>query len=115
MGALKKVMERFLGSVFLHELQTSSNVGPNQFAYVPHRGCRDALAVLEFNWILALEHDMRIGVYCSDVSGAFDRVNTERLTLTLQTKGICRPTLAVLHSWLSHRSAQVIVEGARSK
>ena len=53
--------------------------GPNQFAYTPERGARDALAYLAMVWITALAKHMKVAVYCSDVSGAFDRVQIDRL------------------------------------
>ena len=41
------------------------------------------LAVNTCHWLLLLEQGYAVGVYCSDVGGAFDRVSCERLGLKL--------------------------------
>ena len=56
----------------------------------------------------------RIGLYCSDVSGAFDRVSSDHLLQQLKARGISKTVLAVLSSWLGDRSAVVVVDGAKS-
>ena len=66
------------------------------------------------SWLLALSQGKRVGVYCSDVSGAFDRVEAGRLTAKLVAKGVRAPMANLLESWLSERSAVVIVDGERS-
>ena len=55
-----------------------------------------------------------MGLYCSDVSGAFDRVHKGRLLRKLEKKGLGGQLLRVLDSWLETRTAQVVVEGVRS-
>ena len=51
---------------------------------------------------------------CSDVSGAFDRVSTERLLAKLQNSGVHPKIVKVLQSWLGERSASVVVDGVAS-
>ena len=63
-------------------------------------GQRDALAYLAIKWIIALAKDRKIGVYCSDVSGAFDWVNLQRLAAKLKARKIHPKIVAVLLSWL---------------
>ena len=53
-------------------------------------------------------------MYCSDVSGAFDRVNADRLFAKLQVAKLRPEMLAVLASWLQRRTAQVVVGGEMS-
>ena len=53
-------------------------------------------------------------MYCSDVSGAFDRVRAERLLEKLQSKGVHPTMIALVGSWLQQRTAQVVVDGQRS-
>ena len=72
-------MERFLASKFLPDLITLGAFGRNQFAYRPEHGARDAILFLVMQWLTLMVTRHRIGVYCSDVSGAFDRVSAERL------------------------------------
>ena len=50
-------------------------------------------------------------VYCSDVSGAFDRVNATRLLLKLRATGLHPQLVKLIGSWLSARRAQVIAGG----
>ena len=61
-------------------LERSLGYGENQFAYRKKRGCRDALALLVMQWIQVLNARGKVAVYCSDVSGAFNRVRAERAT-----------------------------------
>jgi hypothetical protein len=97
-----------------HLLSTSA-FGPSQYAYTLGRGARDALAILALTWVKALAAGRKIGVYCSDVSGAFDRVRMKRLAAKLRQKGIHPKIVAVLISWLKERFARIVVGGASSK
>jgi hypothetical protein len=89
--------------------------GTNQFAYIPERGARDVLANLTLIWITALAQRRKVAVYCSDVSGAFDRLQLERLTAKLKSKKIHPTIVAVLVSWLGKRRAKVVVGGETSE
>jgi hypothetical protein len=89
--------------------------GRNQFAYQKEKGARDALAYIVLTWIVALNSRCKIGVYCSDVSGAFDRVSTETLLNKLEAKGVHPFLLKLAASWLQSRKASVLVGGACSE
>ena len=89
--------------------------GCNQFAYLTGRGARHALAILAITWTRASAAGQKIGVYCSDVAGAFDRVSKDRLVATLKKKCINPQIIAVLASWLEKRFADVVVDGEASK
>ena len=67
------------------------------------------------DWLWALHSGRKVGLYCSDVSGAFDRVKKERLVQKLVQKGLQGPLLKVLESWLDTRTAYVVVEATKSK
>ena len=54
-------------------------------------------------------------VYCSDVSGAFDKVPKERLLAKLVAKGIHPKLIKLISSWLESRQATVAVGCAKSK
>ena len=108
---MSKVAERVLASIFVPQLIWSEAYGRNQFAYMPERGARDALAHLVITWLLQFGKKQKIAVYCSDVSGAFDKVNSSRLLRKLQAKGVPEEILAVLKSWLAARKARVAVGG----
>ena len=57
----------------------------------------------------------KVAIYCSDVSGAFDQVNEERLVKKLKSKKLHPLILAVLISWLRKRKAKVVVGGEASE
>jgi len=65
-------------------------------------------------WLKVLATGRKIGVYCSDVSGAFDRVRLERLVAKLKKKGIHPKIVAVLCAWLQERFAHIVVGGVSS-
>ena len=54
-------------------------------------------------------------VYCSDVSGAFDKVRLKRMVQKIINKGLHPKIAAVLVSWLRERQATVVVGGTTSK
>ena len=84
---LSKVVERLLKLLYYPFLSATSAFGPRQFAYTTGRGARDALAFLLLTWVSALASGKKIAIYCSDVSGAFDRVRMTRLVAKLTQKG----------------------------
>ena len=65
-------------------------------------------------WIEAIAAGKKVAIYCSDVSGAFDRVKMERLVAKLHAKKIHPQIIVVLESWLRQRTAHVIVGGKQS-
>ena len=111
---VSKVLERLLGRFFLPLLEQTGAFGPNQFAYRRKRGCKDALAHNVLQWVWWLHLGRKVGLYCSDVSGAFDRVPSDRLLEKLQRAGVGGKVLKLLGSWLNTREAVVVVDGAMS-
>ena len=53
--------------------------GDNQFAYTPKRNARDALPYSVLTWLLCFAQGNEVGLYCSDVSGAFNKIPAKRL------------------------------------
>ena len=111
---LSKVVERAVGSLFLPWLEATGAYGPNQYAYAKHRGYKDVLAINVCSWLLLLEQGLAVGLFCSDVSGAFDRVSGTRLVKKLATSGLHPDLTGFLASWLDDRSSQVVIGGAAS-
>ena len=111
---LSKAAERILGNHFQRFLEQSQAYGPRQFAYTKARGHRDALALSVFTWLLALERGDLVALFCSDVSGAFDRVSSQRLVRKLSSLGLHPRIAAILESWLRPRVSKVVVEGSAS-
>ena len=110
---VSKVAERVLASHFVPVLEQSA-FGTYQFAYRKEHGARDAVVFYVLSWIRALNEGSRVGVYCSDVSGAFDKVSVERLLQKLASFGLSCEMFLVLKSWLRLRSGFVIVAGKKS-
>ena len=81
---MSKAMERFLGVHFLTHLSVSGAFGTSQFAYRKYHGARDAVLYVTLVWLLAFAHGRKVGIYCSDVSSAFDRVDSEILLAKLR-------------------------------
>ena len=106
--------ERILGHYFLSHLDQVT-YGPGQYAYRPKRRARDAVLFYILSWISLLNRGIRIGIYNSDVSGAFDRVSSNKLTMKLRAWGLHENILAVLRSWLAKRKSSVVVAGAKTK
>ena len=109
---LSKAMERLLGVHFLPQLSFSGSFGTNQFAYRRFHGARDAILYVLLTWLLALAGGKKIGVYCSDVASAFDRVSTAMLLGKLRRSIIPPKLVAVIADWLVGRRGEVIVQGS---
>ena len=112
---LSKLVERAIGEMCFPRLINAEAFGVNQFAYTPKRSARDAILYLVLTWMLALGRGKRIGIYCSDVSGAFDKVSKDRLLLKLKFWNPPQSFYEVVASWLRARSAYVVVQGETSK
>jgi hypothetical protein len=112
---LSKAMERLLQCLYLPFVTKHCMFGYNQFAYTTERGARDAIAYMVLKWITAMAKGSKVGVYCSDVSGAFDRVDKERLLEKLRKKKLHPTMISVFESWLRNRKAKVLVGGQASK
>ena len=108
---LSKVIERAVGSLLLPWLEKHEAFGPHQYAYGKGRGYKDALAINVCSWLLAMEQGDLVALYCSDVSGAFDRVSRERLVAKLELLGLHPDLLAFLASWLEDRISEVVIGG----
>ena len=96
------------------QLQLANGFGERQFAYSTGKGVRDALALSVLSWLLGLEWGCLIGLYCSDVSGAFDRVCVLRLKAKLCRAGIHQRICFLLQSWLEPRRSAVVLKGTSS-
>ena len=57
----------------------------------------------------------KVALYCSDVSGAFDRVEANGLLNKLWVEGVRGRLWNVVRSWLQKRKAKILVEGVFSE
>ena len=111
---MSKVAERILKQMVQPYLVARGSFGEHQFAYVERRGARDMLAYMVLVWLRGFARAQKYALYCSDVSGAFDRVEVERMVAKLRAAGIHERLVAVFSSWLRQRVARVVVGGAES-
>ena len=111
---LSKVTERLLNTVLTPFLQKTGAFGASQFAFQKGLSANDLVAAQVCSWILALTLRKKIGVYLSDISGAFDKVETDRLLAKLTATGINSTFLQLLRNYLTVREAYVLVNGEKS-
>ena len=98
-----------MGVHFLPQLSWSGSFGTNQFAYRRFHGARDATLFVVLSWLRALATGNKVGVYCSDVMSAFDRVSTLKLLEKLRPSVIHSSVVDVIADWLVGRRGEVIV------
>ena len=110
---LAKVVERGLGSLFIPWMAEHC-YGEHQYAYTTNKSHRDVLVINVCCWLLLLEAGLSVGLYCSDVSGAFDRVVRGRMAEKLLASGLPRNVVEFLLSWLEDRLSNVVVGGSMS-
>ena len=114
-SVLSKVVEGVIAEVLVKYLEESGASGETQWAFREGHSCRDLVALLTATWVLDLHAGKKIGVYLSDISGAFDRVESEMLLEKLKAAGLNEDTLLFLESYLQPRRATVLVTGAKSE
>ena len=112
---LSKVAERVLAHIFIVPLSKNVPIfGINQFAYTQERGCRDMIAFLILSWLIEFSRGRRVAFYRSDVTAAFDRVDSFLLLQKLSKIQIHKKFYDVMRSWLRARKANIILSGTKS-
>ena len=111
---LSKVVERAIGRLFLPFLERSGAYGANQWAFRPGHSCRDLVTLRVLTWILAAHRGKKTGLFLSDISGAFDRVDVDILMGKFRRAGLGYILVRFLADFFKPRRAQVIVQGAAS-
>ena len=110
---ISKVVERVISCLMKPTIDSMHLFGTSQFAYSSDHSSRDALLFMVCSWLLAFASHDRVGLYCSDVSGAFD--NVCRNILIRKLNDYFHGNLVyVLSSWLALRKANVCVGGKMS-
>ena len=84
---ISNAVERYLHPFFGTVLEDNA-FGQAQFAYRKRHGARDAVLYYVLSWIAGFIAGSKIGVCCSDVAGAFDRVDSEILFTKLKSFGL---------------------------
>lgn len=111
---ISKVAERVVGKTVLPWLNRNNKFGERQYAYSLGKSHRDPLAANVFSWLLHFEDSRIIALYCSDVSGVFDRVKRECRVQKLVVSSVHPLVIRFRESLLKGRRNLVVVGGAAS-
>ena len=114
-AVLSKAIERVISNVLSEYLEASGAVSKTQWAFKVGHSSRDLAALFANKCILALHRGEKVGVYLSDISGAFDRVSQTLLLEKLQAAGVSEDMLRFIGSYLQSRRSTVIVGGSTSQ
>jgi hypothetical protein len=111
---LSKTVERVIGLPLTAFLE-KRGFGDAQWAFRKKSSARDMITIYVAKWVLAICSGKKIGLYLSDISGAFDKVSRVLLIGKLSQVGLPDTFLDFLNSYLSQREGFVRVEGALSE
>ena len=114
-NVISKIVERTIGVTLTPFLERVNAFGSDQWAFRKKHSCRDLVALLVSRWLWALDCGFKVGVYLSDISGAFDKVDRTLLTQRLKAAGLSNAMTAFLYDYLAPRSAVVVVQGFESE
>ena len=68
---IPKTIERTIGQTLIPFLE-NQGFGDAQWAFRKKASSRDLVTILIAKWVLAICEGSKIGIYLSDISGAFD-------------------------------------------
>jgi len=111
---LSKVVERVIGLPLTAFLE-SHGFGDAQWAFRKKSSARDMVTICVAQWVIMICKGRKIGLYLSDISGAFDKVSRLLLIGKLSQIGLPSTFLDFLNSYLMTREGLVRVEGALSE
>ena len=111
---IAKIVERALATVLVPHFDRAGAFGCDQLGFQTTRSCRDLVTLLVCRWIWALDNGFKVGIYLSDISGAFDRVDRELLADDFRRYGVSECLFRLLYSYLAPREASVVVQGCAS-
>ena len=114
-SVLSKTLERIVSMVFVPFLDKGGAFGRSQWAFRPAHSCRDLVTLKFAQWIREIGRGKRIGLFLSDVSGAFDRVDSELLLRKCAVVGLGECVCSFLRAFLAPRRAVVLVQGQQSE
>ena len=112
---ISKVVERLIKGMIEPHLEQVNAYGENQFAHRKGRGSRDLVLLVMLEWLTGLNHRQKIAIISSDVSGAFDKVDTGKLIQKLKYHGLHSRMVELIFSWLQARYAKILVRGSKSE
>ena len=110
---LSKTVERTIGQPLVAFLE-ARGYGNAQWAFRKKSSARDLVTMYVAKWVLRVCQGHRVGLYLSDISGAFDKVSRCLLMGKLAQLGLPPRFLDFLNAYLLPREGFVRVEGALS-
>ena len=111
---LSKTVERLYALTLVPYFERTNAYGTNQHAFRTKHSCQDLTTLLTCKWLYHFHDNKKIGLFLSDIQGAFDRVHTPTLLRKLQLTGLHPTWLTFFTDYLSPRNATVIVNGKHS-
>ena len=114
-AVLSKTVERIISAILGDYLEKSDAYGQTQWAFRAGHSCRDLVALTIATWIGELHAGKKIGLFLSDISGAFDRVSCKLLLEKLEAAGVHGDMLLFLKSYLEARTSEILVNGSKSE
>ena len=111
---LSKVVERVIG-LPLTALLERKGFGNAQWAFRKMSSARDMVTIYVAKWVLLVCQGRKVGLYLSDISGAFDKVSRLLLIGKLSQLGLPSTFLDFLNPYLLTREGLVRVEGSLSE
>ena len=112
---LSKVAERLIGIPLLTFFDAVDGYGISQWAFRKKHSAQDLIGLLICTWLLAMRQRKKIGIFLSDIQGAFDFVDSNRLIAKLELLGLSGKLLGFVKSFLAPRVAKIIVQGSFSR
>ena len=82
---LSKVCERVLGKLLQPFFAKTAAFGSSQWAFQKGMGVSDLIAEMVMSILLGFQRKQKTAIYLSDISGAFDKVETLLLLEKLRT------------------------------
>ena len=112
-SCMSKVVEHAIGNPLITFLQ-QHGFGDSQWAFRKQCSSRDLALICVSSWILAICSGRKIGLYLSDITGAFDRVFKNFMLAKLHSVGVPDVYLDFLSAYLEPRVGHVAVESVLS-
>ena len=111
---LTKVLEKVLGQILQPYFVSVGAYGSSQWAFQKKIGASDLVAETVMSCLLACQQNRKNAIYLSDISGAFDRVETELLLEKLKATGLSKCFISFLRAYLAPRDGVVLADGETS-
>ena len=111
---ISKVLERHIFNYLYHFCTVNQILSDSQFGFRPGRSTESALLSITHSWLSSLDSHNSLCAAFFDLRKAFDSVPHLPLMHTLSSIGLSSHLTSWIHSYLCHRSQQVVLNGFSS-